>query len=77
MKGLGSFGAITSFKQSLERAGGIRSVALSLGPTGEFVYRATHTAGTDLAAVLASIEEGSTVERQPDGSLRVTVGRSR
>lgn len=77
VKGLGSFGAITSFKQSLERAGGIRSVALSLGPTGEFVYRATHSAETDLAAVLAAIEEGSTVERQPDGSLRVTVGRAR
>lgn len=77
VKGLGSFGAITSFKQSLERAPGIRSVALSLGPTGEFVYRATHAAETDLAAALATIEEGSTVERQSDGSLRVTVGRPR
>jgi hypothetical protein len=77
VKGLGSFGAITSFKQSLERAGGVRTVALSLGPTGEFVYRATHSAETDLAAVIGTIEEGSTVERQPDGSLRVTVGRSR
>ena len=77
VKGLGSFGAITSFKQSLERAPGIRSVALSLGPTGEFVYRATHAAEADLPVLLASIEDGSTVERQPDGSLRVTVGRPR
>jgi hypothetical protein len=77
VKGLGSFGAITSFKQSLERAPGVRSVALSLGPTGEFVYRATHASDADLAAVLATLEEGSTVERQADGSLRVTVGRPR
>lgn len=77
VKGLGSFGAITSFKQSLERAPGIRSVALSLGPTGEFVYRATHAANADLPALLGAIEDGSTVERQPDGSLRVTVGRPR
>ncbi|MEO8510952.1 MAG: hypothetical protein ABI534_06880 [Chloroflexota bacterium] len=77
VKGLGSFGAITSFKQTLERAPGIRSVALSLGPTGEFVYRATHAAGADLAALLGAIEDGSTVERQADGSLRVTVGRPR
>lgn len=77
VKGLGSFGAITSFKQSLERAPGIRSVALSLGPTGEFVYRATHAADADLPALLGAIEDGSTVERQPDGSLRVTVGRPR
>lgn len=77
VKGLGSFGAITSFKQSLERAPGISSVALSLGPTGEFVYRATHAADADLPALLGAIEEGSTVERQADGSLRVTVGRAR
>lgn len=77
VKGLGSFGAITSFKQSLERAPGIRSVALSLGPTGEFVYRATHAAETDLPAALSVLEEGCIVERQPDDSLRVTVGRPR
>ena len=34
VKGLGSFGAITSFKQSLERVEGVRGVTLSLGPTG-------------------------------------------
>ena len=43
--GLGSFGAITSFKQSLEKVDGIRSVTLGLGPSGEFVYTATHAPG--------------------------------
>lgn len=77
VKGLGSFGAITSFKQSLERAPGIRSVALSLGPTGDFVYRVIHAPGSDLVTSLTALEEGSTVERHADGSLRLTVGRPR
>ncbi len=78
VKGLGSFGAITSFKQSLEKVVGIRSVSLSLGPTGEFVYRATHDADFDVAAVISGMENGNAeMERQSDGTLRVTVNRSR
>lgn len=78
VKGLGSFGAITSFKQALERVDGVDAVTLSLGPTGEFVYRATHGASFDLTAAIDSLENGTAqVERQPDGSLRVTVNRGR
>jgi hypothetical protein len=77
VKGLGSFGAITSFKQSLEGAEGIGAVSLSLGPTGEFVYRATHEASADLVSAITRIENGAEVEEQPDGSLRVTVHRGR
>jgi hypothetical protein len=73
VKGLGSFGAITSFKQRLERLATVRSVTLSLGPTGEFVYRATHPREIDLGAAIGTLEPGSTVDRQADGSLRVTV----
>lgn len=73
VKGLGSFGAITSFKQRLERLATVRSVTLSLGPTGEFVYRATHPRQIDLGGAIATLEPGSTVDRQADGSLRVTV----
>jgi hypothetical protein len=73
VKGLGSFGAITSFKQRLERLATVRSVTLSLGPTGEFVYRATHPRQIDLAGAITTLEPGSTVDRQADGSLRVTV----
>ncbi len=78
VKGLGSFGAITSFKQSLERADGIHSVTLSLGPTGEFVYRAAHDAGFDLEGAISALESGGAeIERQSDGTLRVAVNRSR
>ena len=77
VKGLGSFGAITSFKQALERVEGVRGVTLSLGPTGEFVYRASHGADFDLAAAIRTIEgDGANIERS-DGSLLVTVSRSR
>jgi hypothetical protein len=76
VKGLGSFGAITAFKQGLEGVDGIRSVTLSLGPSGEFVYRATHAGSFDLEAAIKSVERGATsIERQPDGALRVTISR--
>lgn len=78
VKGLGSFGAITSFKQSLEKVEGIHSVTLSLGPTGEFVYRAAHGDALDLEGVIGSMEGGSAAfEREPDGTLRVAVTRPR
>jgi hypothetical protein len=77
VKGLGSFGAITSFKQALERVEGIRGVTLSLGPTGEFVYRASHMAGFDLVAAIRSVEGQNVEIEQEDGALRVTVSRSR
>lgn len=77
VKGLGSFGAITSFKQALERVEGIRGVTLSLGPTGEFVYRASHGADFDLVAAIRTIEgEAATIERA-EGSLQVSVSRTR
>jgi len=76
--GLGSFGAITSFKQALERVEGVNGISLSLGPTGEFVYRATHAPDFDLATAIEQIERGTAkIDRQADGSLRVTVQRSR
>ena len=73
--GLGSFGAITSFKQSLERVNGIRSVALALGPSGDFVYTAIHPSDFDVAAAIRTIEgEGVQIERD-NGTLRVKVAR--
>jgi hypothetical protein len=77
VKGLGSFGAITSFKQALERADGIRGVTLSLGPGGEFVYRASHAPGFDLVAAIRAIEgQGAEID-EADGSLMVTINRGR
>ena len=77
VKGLGSFGAITSFKQALERVDGVHGVTLSLGPTGEFVYRASHAPEFDVAAAIRSVEgEHAEIERA-DGQIRVTVSRAR
>jgi hypothetical protein len=77
VKGLGSFGAITSFKQALERVEGVRGVTLSLGPTGEFVYRASHSAHFDMAAAVQSVEGPSATVEDTDGTLVVTLGRAR
>ena len=78
VKGLGSFGAITGFRQSLSAQPGIAAVALSLGQTGEFVFRATHATGFDLAGAIGAMEgDNATVEPRPDGGLRVTLERSR
>jgi hypothetical protein len=77
VKGLGSFGAITSFKQALERADGIHGVTLSLGPGGEFVYRANHAPGFDLVGAIRAIEgQGASID-EADGSLMVTINRGR
>jgi hypothetical protein len=78
VKGLGSFGAITGFRQSLSGQPGINTVALSLGQSGEFVFRATHEPGFDVAGAITTMEGGgATVEPRPDGGLRVTLERSR
>jgi hypothetical protein len=78
VKGLGSFGAITGFRQSLSSVNGVEGVALSLGQTGEFVFRATHAAGFDLRAAIVALEgDGAKVEDRPEGGLRVTLERAR
>lgn len=71
--GLTSFGAITSFKQSLERVAGIRRVSLGLGTSGEFIFTAVHRAGFDLSAAIRSFEETAQFVAA-NGQLRVTVG---
>lgn len=78
VKGLGSFGAITGFRQSLSGVAGIESVALSLGQTGEFVFRATHAAGFDVRAAIRGLEgDGARIEDRAEGGLRVTLERAR
>lgn len=78
VKGLGSFGAITGFRQSLSGVDGIEGVVLSLGQTGEFVFRATHPAGFDVRSAITTLEgEGAKMEDRPEGGLRVTIDRGR
>lgn len=76
VQGLGSFGAITSLKQSLEKVSGIRSVALALGPSGDFVYTAVHREGFDLAAAIRAIEGEAVQIDRDNGTLRVKVARA-
>ena len=78
IKGLGSFGAITGFRQALASAEGIEGVSLSLGPTGEFLFRAIHPIGFDVGAAIVKLEgDAATIEQQADGGLRVTLDRAR
>ena len=71
--GLTSFGAITSFKQSLERVDGVNRVSLGLGTSGEFIFTAVHRDPFDLAAAIRSFEESAQFVAS-NGQLRVTVG---
>ena len=71
--GLTSFGAITSFKQSLERVEGVSRVSLGLGTSGEFIFTAVHREGFDLAAAISSFEDSAQFVSS-NGQLRVTVG---
>ena len=73
VSGLNSFGAITQFKQSLERANGIRRVSLGLGSSGEFVFTATHAEGFDPTSAIRSFESAAQF-RTEDGQLKVSVG---
>lgn len=75
VRGLSSFGAITSFKQALERADGIQSVTLGLGTSGEFVFSATHAAAFDMDAAIRAIEAGAEITRDGE-AIRVKVTRS-
>jgi hypothetical protein len=78
VSGLGSFGAITSFRQALADVDGVQGVALSLGGSGEFVFRATHRAGFDMGAAITSIEgDAATVQPRPEGGLLVKLERRR
>ena len=76
VRGLGSFGAITSFKQALQRLDGISNVALGIGSTGEFIFSIDHEVDFDMLAAVRSIEPDA--EFQADGStVNVKVTRAR
>jgi hypothetical protein len=78
VSGLGSFGAITGFRQALAGVSGIEGVALSLGQTGEFIFRATHRVGFDVGMAITSLEgDTAKIESRPDGNLHVTLERPR
>jgi hypothetical protein len=75
--GLGSFGAVTTFKTALEKADGVTAVRLSLGSGGEFVYTVTHRPDLDVAAVAMAAQPGATVQRNADGIIQLSAGKRR
>jgi hypothetical protein len=75
--GLGSFGAVTSFKSALEKTEGVSSVRLSLGSGGEFVYAVSHRPDVDLAVVAAAAHPGASVQRADDGIIQLNAGKHR
>jgi hypothetical protein len=75
--GLGSFGAVTSFKTALEKADGVSAVRLSLGSGGEFMYSVTHRPDVDVAVLAGEAQPGATVQRNADGVIHLSAGKRR
>ena len=75
--GLGSFGAVTSFKTALEKAEGVTAVRLSLGSGGEFMYTVTHRTDVDMVDVAAAAQPGASVSRNADGVVHLSAGKHR
>jgi len=75
--GLGSFGAVTSFKNALEKTVGVSAVRLSLGTSGEFVYSVTHDPGLDLEPAVTAAQPAAALHRGDDGVLHLNAGKRR
>ncbi|HTS14290.1 MAG TPA: hypothetical protein VMH24_01380 [Candidatus Sulfotelmatobacter sp.] len=71
--GLVSVASIASFKRHLSRLSGVNSVGVSSGPDGEFIFKANHTAGTNLKDLLPTISGYSVrVTSVGDGIINVS-----
>jgi hypothetical protein len=71
--GLTSVAGISAFKGAIGGLAGVRSVSVSTGERGVFVYSVNHEEDTDLAAAIAGLSAFSTKVTASDrGSLTVT-----
>jgi hypothetical protein len=71
--GLISVASIASFKRHLGRLAGVRSVGVSSGPDGEFVFAVTHSTDTALREVIPSLPSfQARVTSASDGVVHVT-----
>jgi hypothetical protein len=71
--GLISVASIASFKRHLGRLAGVRSVGVSSGPDGEFVFAVTHSTDTALRDVIPSLPSfQARVTSASDGVVHVT-----
>jgi hypothetical protein len=70
--GLVSVASIAGFKRNLARVSGVRSVGVSSGPDGEFVFAVTHDSGLALADGITSLPGFSArVTNEAPGELTV------
>ena len=70
--GLVSVASIAGFKRNLARAEGVRSVGVSSGPDGEFVFAVTHDPGLDLGDGIATLPGfAARVTNEAPGELTV------
>jgi hypothetical protein len=70
--GLVSVASIAGFKRNLARVDGVRSVGVSSGPDGEFVFAVTHDAALDLSGGIATLPGfGARVTNEAPGELTV------
>jgi hypothetical protein len=70
--GLVSVASIAGFKRNLSRVTGVRSVGVSSGPDGEFVFAVTHDPGLDLNDGIATLPGfGARVTNEAPGELTV------
>ncbi len=71
--GLVSVASIAGFKRHLARLAGVRSVGVSSGPDGEFVFAVNHDAAIDLRDVVPTMPGfGARVTGSEDGTLTVS-----
>ncbi|HSL76738.1 MAG TPA: hypothetical protein VK867_07330 [Candidatus Limnocylindrales bacterium] len=70
--GLVSVASIAGFKRNLARVSGVRTVGVSSGPDGEFVFAVSHDAGLDLTDGIATLPGfGARVTNEAPGELTV------
>jgi hypothetical protein len=70
--GLVSVASIAGFKRNLARAEGVRSVGVSSGPDGEFVFAVNHDPGLDLSSGITTLPGfGARVTNEAPGELTV------
>jgi hypothetical protein len=73
VSGLGSVAGIAGFKRELSRLPGVRSVGVSAGEAGQFVFAVSHDTGVDVGAGIPTIAAfGAQLTGQRTGTLLVT-----
>ncbi len=71
--GLSTVAGIAGFKRELSRVEGVRSVGVSAGESGQFIFAVSHMPDVDLASAIPSIETfQATVTGDSPDSLVVT-----